>query len=410
MENHTSRSDETALTGRTALIIGCGIVGPATALFLQRAGINATIYEAQTEAADYAGLFLNTAANGVSVLKTLGLEGAVSAQGFPARRMVFANGSLKHLGEVRNGSEGHTGVVIKRGLLTRTIRDEALRQGIPVHFGKKLQEIRIGGAHPVTACFEDGTEATGDFLVGCDGVHSRTRQLIFPHAPQPSYTGMLSCGGMPQDATAPPTPGTMQMIFGKQAFFGYLVKPAGEAYWFSNVAWPGEPDREAFSAITSEEWRQRLLALHRDDAPLISQMIRATTGEIGAYPIYDIPCQPAWHKGPVVLVGDAVHAVSPHAGQGASMALEDAIVLAKCLRDIPDLAQAFARYQALRRGRTEKVVAASRRTGQTKVASTAMARWFRDLLMPVFLRLFANSRSNDWVYSYTVPWDEKISV
>lgn len=87
-------------------------------------------------------------------------------------------------------------------LLTAEVA-EIRRQGMPVQFGKKLKEIRVGGEHPVTACFADGTEANGDFLVGCDGTHSRTRQLIFPDAPKPSYTGMLSCGGILQYAAAP---------------------------------------------------------------------------------------------------------------------------------------------------------------------------------------------------------------
>jgi 2-polyprenyl-6-methoxyphenol hydroxylase-like FAD-dependent oxidoreductase len=78
-------------------------------------------------------------------------------------------------------------------------------------------------------------------------------------------------------------------------------------------------------------------------------MIWATEGPIIGYPIYDISTRPIWHKGPVVLVGDAIHAVSPGAGQGASLAIEDAIVLAKCLRDGEDHALAFATHERLRR-------------------------------------------------------------
>jgi len=101
--------------------------------------------------------------------------------------------------------------------------------------------------------------------------------------------------------------------------------------------------------IVSDEWQERMLDLFRGDLPLISEMIRGTEGPIIGYPIYDISTQPIWHKGPVVLVGDAIHAVSPGAGQGASLAVEDAIVLAKCLRDGEDHALAFATYERLRR-------------------------------------------------------------
>src|SRR6266516_1527884 len=93
--------------------------------------------------------------------------------------------------------------------------------------------------------------------------------------------------------------------------------------------------------IVSEEWQERMLDLFRGDLPLISEMIRATESTIIGYPIYDIATQPIWHQGSVVLVGDAIHAVSTNAGQGASLAVEDAIVLAKCLPDREDHALAW---------------------------------------------------------------------
>src|SRR5260370_35561109 len=98
-----------------------------------------------------------------------------------------------------------------------------------------------------------------------------------------------------------------------------------------------------------------MLDLLREDQPFIREIIGATE-RITGYPIYDIPTQPLWHKGPVVLVGDAIHAVSPTAGQGASLAMEDAIVLAQRLRDIPERERALATYARLRRDRGQGVV------------------------------------------------------
>lgn len=161
--------------------------------------------------------------------------------------------------------------------------------------------------------------------------------------------------------------------------------------------------------VVSDEWRERMLDLFRGDLPLISEMIQATEGPIIGYPIYDIFTQPIWHKGPVVLVGDAIHAVSPNAGQGASLAAEDAIVLAKCLRDIPDLEQAFATYERLRRVRVERMVQHGRSAGQGKVMTNPIQVWFRDGLAPLFLKLFANPAALDWVYSYQADWDELVA-
>jgi 2-polyprenyl-6-methoxyphenol hydroxylase-like FAD-dependent oxidoreductase len=246
--------------------------------------------------------------------------------------------------------------------------------------------------------------------VGCDGVYSRTRSLINPDAPTPHYTGLISVGGFAQHSSFPPTPDTMHFVFGKRAFFGYHISSEGSLYWFVNFPQQAAPARGEVDMIVSEEWQERMLDLFTDDLPLISEMIRATESTIIAYPIYDISTQPTWHQGPVLLVGDAVHAVSPNAGQGASLAMEDAIVLAKCLRDISDQALAFAIYERLRRARAERMVQHGRNAGQGKAMTNPIGVWFRDLLAPFFLKLFANPATSDWIYSYKVDWDEPVKA
>lgn len=397
---------------KRALIIGSGVAGPAVALFLKRAGVEAEVYEAQPTPDDYAGLFLNVASNGMDVLATLGIGAELATEGFACPHMVMWNGNGKRLGELRNGAaagQGAESVIMKRGVLHRILREAAEREGIGITFGKQLANITVDSAHKVTATFADGTSATGDFLVGCDGVHSRTRQLIDASAPVPSYTGLVSCGGFSRTTTLPPTPGTQHFVFGKRAFFGYLVKPDGEVYWFNNLAYPGSPRRSELEAIPEQDWQQRVLSLHSDDQPFIQEIIRATEGTIGRYPIYDIPTLPKWRAGPVVLIGDAAHATSPSAGQGASLALEDAVVLAQCVRDIPQLDQAFAAYEGLRRTRAEKVVQFSRKTGNNKAAANPVSRWLRDLMMPLFLKQLAKSPSLNWLYSYKVAWNEPVT-
>ncbi|HEX5692554.1 MAG TPA: NAD(P)/FAD-dependent oxidoreductase [Roseiflexaceae bacterium] len=398
---------------KRALIVGSGVAGPVAAMFLKRAGIEAAIYEAHPEPDDYAGLFLNLASNGRGILATLGLDGDVAAAGFACPRMVMWSGNGKRLGEMRNGaaeSQGAESVIIKRGDLQRILREAAVREGIPIAWDKQLVSITTGEGAAVRAHFADGSSAEGDVLVGCDGLNSRVRRIVDPQAPAPSYTGLVSCGGFARSTTLPSTPGTQHFVFGERAFFGYLVKPNGEIYWFNNLAYPGTPRRSELEAIPQAEWREQLLALHRNDQPFIGEIIRATEGAIGRYPIYDIPTLPRWHAGPVVLIGDAAHATSPSAGQGASLALEDAIVLAQCMRDIPRVEDAFAAYEQLRRARAEKVVRASRRTGNNKAASNQFSRWLRDLMLPFFLKRLSASRSLDWLYSYRVAWETPVTV
>jgi 2-polyprenyl-6-methoxyphenol hydroxylase-like FAD-dependent oxidoreductase len=142
--------------------------------------------------------------------------------------------------------------------------------------------------------------------------------------------------------------------------------------------------------------------------PLVGRIITNSTGEIGAYPVHDIPTSPVWHRGPVALIGDAAHATSPSAGQGASMAIEDAVTLARCLRDIPDITRAFGTYESLRRDRVEKVVAYSKTISNSKAAGP-VARVFRDLIMPIALKLFANTKSHAWMYTHHIDWDAPVT-
>jgi 2-polyprenyl-6-methoxyphenol hydroxylase-like FAD-dependent oxidoreductase len=261
----------------------------------------------------------------------------------------------------------------------------------------------------VVATFQDGTTASGDLLIGCDGVHSRTRQLIDPAFPGPVHTGLMNTGGYTDGLKLSSPPETTHFIFGKHAFFGYHVSPSGYIYWFANYVQAQEPAREAGEESTDAERKQRLLELFRDDQPFIREIIGAAEETFPDFPSYTLPTQPGtWHKGSVVLVGDAVHAISPSSGQGASMALEDAVVLARCLRDIPDVEQAFATYEQLRRERTAKMFELGQRGDSGKFVTRPLQQWFRDLTTPIFLKLFANPQASDWIYSYKVDWDEPI--
>jgi FAD-dependent urate hydroxylase len=228
-----------------------------------------------------------------------------------------------------------------------------------------------------------------------------------PAAPRPTYTGLLSIGGYSHGTTIAPTPDTQHFIFGRRAFFGYLVRDSGEIWWFANLARAEEPSRAELAGTTTQEWKQRLLELFANDLPRISDILQATDSEIGAFTVHDLATIPTWHRGPVALVGDAAHATSPNAGQGASLAMEDGLVVAKCLRDLPDPEQALAAYERLRRDRAEKVVAYSRQIGQSKAISNPIGIRIRDLVMPFALKRFANSQTHAWVYTYHVDWEEK---
>jgi 2-polyprenyl-6-methoxyphenol hydroxylase-like FAD-dependent oxidoreductase len=157
--------------------------------------------------------------------------------------------------------------------------------------------------------------------------------------------------------------------------------------------------------------KQQLLELFQDDQPFIREIIQESETTFPYFPSFILPTQPdSWYKGPVVLVGDAAHAISPSSGQGAAMALEDAAILAKCLRDSPDLEQAFWTYEHLRRRRTAKMFEVGEKGDSGKYAIRPIQQWIRDLMTPVFLKLFANPKASEWMYSYRIEWDKKVSL
>lgn len=392
---------------KKTLIIGCGIAGAAVAILLKRIGFEPVIYEAETGPDDYAGLFLNLARNGLRVMRELNLDRPIRENGIEMQVMNMYSGKGKLLGTVGQPTGDPQGYTVKRGFLHRVLREEVLSQGIPIEYGKKLKHIETRGEE-VAVLFEDGTTAAGHWLIGCDGIHSKTRNLVFPDAPTPSYTGLLSYGGFVSGERIQRNPGVQTMIFGKKAFFGYLVKEDGEVYWFGNMNYPGMPTRREMLAIPQRKWRDTITKLHADDLPPVPTIVRATKDEIGVFPIYDIRTQPKWHTDRIVLIGDAIHATSPSAGQGASLALEDAIVLAKCMRDVEGVERAFATFESLRKPRVERIVQYARSIGQRKNATNPVQVFFRDMLLPMFLKS-ANKHSHDWMYDYTVTWDEPVS-
>src|SRR5262245_13306779 len=246
---------------RTALIIGSGIGGPVAAMALQKAGVDATVFEAHAGRAEFVGSFLNTASNGLDALKTIGAHQAVMAHGFRTPRMVMWSGSGKRLGKVANGIEladGTVSITVERGHLHAALLRLTVERGIVIERGKRLVSAAPakGG---VTARFADGSDAHADFLIGADGLHSRTRELLDPAAPSPRYAGQLSLGGRACGTTLTPTPDEFHMIFGRRAFFGYSVRERGDVYWFANVAWNGDTTRASLGSIAPSAWKRRLL-------------------------------------------------------------------------------------------------------------------------------------------------------
>lgn len=393
------------MTHTPALIIGSGIAGPAAAMALQKAGIDSVVYEAHPTAAAGIGTFLTLATNGVDALRTLDADRPAVAAGFPTTAMVLWSGTGKRLGTVQVSAtlaEGISGYTLKRADLYTALHDQATARGIRIEHGKRLVGVaRSDGG--VQAQFADGTEASGELLIGCDGIHSTARRLIDPHAPAPTYARLINLGGYVRGVRVDAAPGTYHMVFGKRAFFGYAVAPDGEVWWFANVPEAHEPARGALADISTDAWRRRLMGLFADDAGPATRLIQATPHDLAASAFHTLPHLPHWHSDRMVVIGDAAHAPSPSSGQGASLSIEDAVQLAKCLRDSAAVGPAFAAFEQARRMRVERIIKAAARVNNDK-AATGVARVMRDLMLPLFLTLMTNSKQQRELFGYHIAW------
>ena len=394
---------------RTALVIGGGIAGPVTAMALRRAGIEATVFEAYASGADGIGGTLTIAPNGLDALRIVGAETAVRAVGQPVAYTVMRDGAGRRMGELPGLPDLPPSQAMWRSQLYGAVHGKAVADGVRVEHGRRLVGVDET-ADGVTARFADGGSATADILVGADGIRSVVRTLIDPAAPRPRHVPLLNFGGL-ADFTVPARPDASYFVFGKRAFLGYWVQPDGRTAWFCNV--PQEQPMTSAQAreVPAAEWLRRLREIYADDVPGRDLLAHTEAGSLVALGSVEImPSVPHWHRGRMVLVGDSAHAPSPSSGQGASLAAESAVQLARCMRDLPSVPAAFAAYVRLRRARVERVAARASKTNNSKSFGPVAISLMR-LLMPMATKTFLTpERTLGPEQRHHVDWDAPVAV
>jgi 2-polyprenyl-6-methoxyphenol hydroxylase-like FAD-dependent oxidoreductase len=394
------------------LVIGTGVAGTVAALALHKVGFEPQIFEAYDRSAGLAhGVYLTVAVNGVDALRAVDAHDLVLTKGFPSAEITFYSGTGRRLGAIPMGPERPDGLVthtIRRSDLYGGLYDEVRRRGIPIHHGKRLVGAENLADGRVRAVFADGTSAEGDLLIGADGVHSVTRSLIDPANPGPRYTGLGNTGGFTSDVEGlsgddkADEKADYVMVWGRDCFFGYTVSPSGEVWWFANP--PSKTEVAAGDAADRADIRERLLSLLAPDRTPGIDLVRATSGPIPLTNQYDLPRVPTWRTDRMVLIGDAAHAVAPASGQGASLAAEDAVVLARCLRVSGSTVDGLARYEEERRERVQRVVAWGSSMNNTKKQGP-VGRVLRDIALPFILRKAARPAalsSMAWLFEHHV--------
>ncbi|WP_067701782.1 FAD-dependent monooxygenase [Nocardia jejuensis] len=389
---------------RTAIVIGGGISGPVTAAALHRAGIEARVYEAYPGPAYGIGSNLALAPNGMAALEIVGAADAVRAMATPLshQRMSVGKKSFDLPGLV----DVEPLRLVDRPDLHQVLHDAAVAAGVTFEYNKRLVSVEEN-SDSVTAVFADGSTATADVLIGADGIRSTVRSLVDPAAPGPTFLRLLGFGAYTECSLDLP-PGTMVFAFGKAAYYLYWSMPDGRIAWGANLPSEQYLSLTEARAVPAQEWLRTLRDTFADDEPG-RELANNTTAEelqvVGA--LHIMPPVPHWYRGRMVLTGDAVHAPSNTSGQGASMAIESAIELARCLRDIPDPATAFAAYEALRRPRVEAVAARVARMNNTKAAGP-IARKAMGLMMPLMFKAMKPEKMFGHEQRFRIDFDAEV--
>lgn len=394
---------------RTALVIGGGIAGPATAMALRKAGIEATVYEGYASTADGIGVTLTIAPNGLDALKIIGADEAVRGIGQPMITTIMHDGYGEKIGEFPGLQGLPPSLALWRDELARVLHETAIAQGIQIEYGKRLVEVEET-PDAVVARFEDGTTASADVLIGADGIRSTVRRFIDPESPAPDTTRLLNFGAA-ADTAVKADIDAMYFVFGKRGFMGYWVQPDGRTAWFANV--PHERPLSSAEARkkSQAEWLTTLREIYADDTPgrdILAHTAPEKLVVLGS--MESMPKVPHWYRGRMVLVGDSAHAPSSSSGQGASQAIESGIQLARCLRDLPDLESAFAAYENLRRERVEKVIDRGAKTNNSKTFGT-FAKAMMKIMMPLMTKTFLNpEKTLGPEQRYRIDWDAPVDT
>ncbi|QKW24411.1 FAD-dependent monooxygenase [Kitasatospora sp. NA04385] len=357
-------------------VVGGGLGGAATAALLQRAGHRVTVFE-QAGAFEPAGAGIHLTPNVMRVLDRVGVADALVGAGYLPESFTsrdLASNSVRcalPLGAGVRARYGAPYLTVGRGVLHRELLG-ALRPGT-VRYGKRLVSFDDRGAR-VRLDFADGSTAEADCVIGADGLGSRVREGMHG-AERPGFSGQIA-----YRATVPagtPVPVDRRCITkwwaGESFVIGYPTDSrSGDYYFVAGTAADAWPHPRSWVEADRDEMLDAF-AGSCDEVRTLLEAARSLT----KWPLFERPPLQQWGRGRVALLGDACHPMRPHMAQGAAMAIEDGVLLLRCLEAEDDVEDAFWRYAESRKQRTTRIQAVS-----------AANSWLKDTEDPA------------WVFSY----------
>jgi len=336
----------------SVLVIGGGIGGLTAAIALRRQGFAVHIIEKDPSWSVY-GVGIIQQGNVLRAVDALGiLDRYIGAGvGFDAVEVYLPNGAkVARVPSPRLLADRPANVGVSRRAMQKVLADAAREAGATIALGVTAVAID-DQADAVHVGLSDGSAAHYDIVVGADGTYSTTREMMFPEAPRPAFTGQSVWRynlPRPKDLDA-------LHVYNGPIGAGLVPISSSLMYMYLTTPEPGNPryPREGLAAVMRGKTAQC--------APAIRELAQQITDDEGVVyrPLEGMLAEGRWHNGRVVMLGDAVHATTPHLGQGAGLAIEDSLVLADELARQADVESAFQAYRARRFERCAYIVRAS---------------------------------------------------
>jgi 2-polyprenyl-6-methoxyphenol hydroxylase-like FAD-dependent oxidoreductase len=349
---------------QTVLVIGGGFSGMATAIQCAKLGLAVELVEIDEDWRSY-GAGISIGGPTLRALRTIGVLDEFFERGYGGDGVNLFTAGGQPIGTLPTprvaGDDVPGGGAIMRPVLADILAKATRAAGVRVRLGCTFSQIEPHGEQ-VHVGFTDGTQGSFDLVIGADGLYSKVRDAIFPGAPKPHYTGQ---GVWRAVVPRPADIVCATMWLGQKVKAGVNPVSQEEMYLFVTE------DRPTNDYLDPAEWPRMLADLLAPfGAPLI-QSIRARLGaqsRVNYRPLERMLLSQPWFSGRVVLVGDAVHATTPHMAAGAGIGIEDAIVLAEELGRGVTVEAALHAFQARRWERCRLVVENSGRLGEIEIA------------------------------------------
>lgn len=368
------------MTVQPILIIGGGFSGMSAAIQLRKQGYEVDLVEIDPGWRSYgAGISLGGAT--LRAFRTLGILDAFLQHGSASDGVKICLPHGPQVAELPTprlaGADVPGGGAIMRPVLARILAEATRASGTHVKLGCTFTHIEPH-ADGVTVGFTDGTQRRYGLVIGADGLYSKVRQAVFPEAPTPRYSGQAVWRAV---VPRPPEIDTATMWMGPRVKPGVNPVSATEMYLFVT-----EP-RPTNEHVDPADFADLLRGLLADFPSPLLQAIRDRIGpdsQIVFRPLEGLLMPRPWFRGRVVLIGDTVHATTPHLASGACIGIEDALVLAEELGRSSDVEDALAAFESRRWERCRMVVENSARLGEIEVAGgdkDEHARIMRESLM-----------------------------